>query len=157
MWLHCLWLYRMLLYWLWLYWNFTVLALTILSMTILDVTSLYDYFRCYCIGFDYFGILLCWLWLYCLWLYWIWLHYMTISIIGGTAWIRTTLIAKSVIKMAVTILWFINFWFASNVTKEVVTNFGCQYIYFGFVDCIIKVDLFGWLQWVCFYIVCDYS
>lgn len=56
----------------------TVLALTILSMTILDVTSLYDYFKCYCISFDYIGILLYWLWLYCLWLYWIWLHYMTI-------------------------------------------------------------------------------
>lgn len=71
--LHCLWLYQMLLYWLWLYWNFSVLALTILS-----VTSLYDYFKCYCISFDYIGILLYWLWLYCLWLYWIWLHYMTI-------------------------------------------------------------------------------
>lgn len=52
-----------------------------------------------------------------------------------------------------TILWFINFCFASNVTKEVVTNFGCQYIHCGFVDYIIKVDLFrnsmkiGWI-WI---------
>lgn len=38
----------------------------------------YDYFRCYCIGFDYIGILLYWLWLYCLWLYRMWLQYMTI-------------------------------------------------------------------------------
>lgn len=145
MWLHCLWLYRMLLYWFWLYWNFTVLALTILSMTILDVTSLYDYFRCYCIGFDYFGILLCWLWLYCLWLYWIWLHYMTfvdVTVLALTKLSVNTLVAtykhSCFYWVCLTLIDFDYIWCASM---------GCNYIR-HIPTMILTVEFMLCLNWV---------